>query len=150
MTEQIRLIGADWCPDCQRSKSFLSQHRVPFEYVNIEVTPEAVGEVETLNGGKRIIPTIIFTDGSFLSEPSNDELADQLGLVREAMAESYDIVIAGGGPTALTTAIYAARENLSTLIIEKSVLGGQAGVTERLDNYPGFPDGCLLYTSRCV
>jgi thioredoxin reductase (NADPH) len=141
MTEQIRLIGADWCPDCQRSKSFLSQHRVPFEYVNIETTPEAVAEVEKLNDGKRIIPTIIFTDGSFLSEPSNDELADQLGLVREAMAESYDIVIAGGGPTALTTAIYAARENLSTLIIEKSALGGQAGVTERLDNYPGFPDG---------
>ena len=50
-------------------------------------------------------------------------------------------MIAGGGPTALTTAIYAARENLKVLIVEKSAVGGQAGVTERFDNYPGFPDG---------
>jgi len=119
----------------------LSQHRVPFEYVNLETTPEAVEEVERRNRGKKIIPTIIFPDDSFLTEPSNDELADKLGLVRAARSDSYDVVIAGGGPTALTTAIYAARENLSTLIVEKSSLGGQAGVTERLDNYPGFPEG---------
>jgi len=50
-------------------------------------------------------------------------------------------VIAGGGPTALTTAIYAARENIRTLVVERSALGGQAGTTERLDNYPGFPEG---------
>ena len=103
--------------------------------------PEAQEEVERLNDGKRIIPTIIFPDGSFVSEPSNDELADKLQLVREASLAHYDVVIAGGGPTALTTAIYAARENLSTLIVEKSAIGGQAGVTERFDNYPGFPEG---------
>jgi thioredoxin reductase (NADPH) len=53
----------------------------------------------------------------------------------------YDLVIIGGGPTGLTTAIYAARENAKVLVIEKSAPGGQAGVTERFDNYPGFPDG---------
>ena len=51
------------------------------------------------------------------------------------------VVIIGGGPTGLTAAIYAAREDLRTLVVEKSALGGQAGVTERLDNYPGFPEG---------
>lgn len=138
---KLKVIGATWCPDCKRSKTFLSQHRIPFDWVDMETHPEAVAEVERINGGKRIIPTIIFPDGSVLSEPSNDELADKLNLVREASMSTYDLVIAGGGPTALTTAIYAARENLRTLIIEKSALGGQAGVTERLDNYPGFPDG---------
>jgi thioredoxin reductase (NADPH) len=57
------------------------------------------------------------------------------------MLHVYDLIIVGGGPTGLTTAIYAARENLETLIIDSKGLGGQAGVTERLDNYPGFPEG---------
>jgi thioredoxin reductase (NADPH) len=107
----------------------------------MESDPTAQAEVERINGGKRIIPTIIFPDGSILTEPSNDELAEKLNIVREASLNSYDLLIAGGGPTALTTAIYAARENLKVLIVEKSAVGGQAGVTERFDNYPGFPDG---------
>ena len=57
------------------------------------------------------------------------------------MQHAYDLIIVGGGPAGLTTAIYAARENLETLIIDSKGLGGQAGVTERLDNYPGFPEG---------
>lgn len=141
MENRLRVIGAAWCPDCTRTKAFLNQHRIPFDWVDLEVTPEAQGEVERLNDGKRIIPTLIFPDGSFVSEPSNDELAGKLHLVREASQLHYDLVIAGGGPTALTTAMYAARENLSTLIVEKSAVGGQAGVTERFDNYPGFPEG---------
>jgi thioredoxin reductase (NADPH) len=57
--------------------------------------------------------------------------------------ETYDVVIVGGGPAGLTTAIYCARENLRTIIVERSALGGQAAITERLDNYPGFPEGVL-------
>jgi len=83
----------------------------------------------------------VFPDGSHLAEPSNEELAEKLGLARSAMMHVYDLVIVGGGPTGLTTAIYAARENLETLVIDSKGLGGQAGVTERLDNYPGFPEG---------
>jgi thioredoxin reductase (NADPH) len=139
--DQIVLYGAAWCPDCRRSKAFLSEQRIPFTYVDLERYPDATAIVQDMNGGKQIIPTIVFPDGSFLAEPSNEELADKLGLSREAMESSYDVVIVGGGPTGLTTSIYTARENLRTLIIERSALGGQAGTTERLDNYPGFPDG---------
>lgn len=141
MEQKLRVIGASWCPDCKRAKSFLGQHRIEFDWVDMESDPTAQAEVERLNDGKRIIPTLIFPDGSILTEPSNDELAEKLGIVREAAMNSYDLVIAGGGPTALTTAIYAARENMKVLIVEKSAVGGQAGVTERFDNYPGFPDG---------
>ncbi|HLX59605.1 MAG TPA: FAD-dependent oxidoreductase, partial [Ktedonobacteraceae bacterium] len=59
----------------------------------------------------------------------------------KAKSEFYDLIIVGGGPTALTTAIYAARDGYDALVIERSALGGQAGITERLDNYPGFPEG---------
>jgi len=140
-TDPLVVYGASWCPDCRRAKQFLASHRVAYEWIDLEVRPERIAEVEALNNGKRIIPTIVFPDGSFLAEPSNDELADRIDLSRVASSREYDLVIIGGGPTGLTTAIYAARENSKVLIVEKSAPGGQAGVTERFDNYPGFPDG---------
>jgi thioredoxin reductase (NADPH) len=135
------VYGASWCPDCRRAKQFLLSHRIAFTWIDLETQPDKVAEVEARNDGKRIIPTIVFPDGSFLTEPSNDELADRIGLSRTASMPTYDLVIIGGGPTGLTTAIYGARENAKVLIVEKSAPGGQAGVTERFDNYPGFPDG---------
>src|ERR1044072_2273964 len=98
-------------------------------------------EVHARNDGKNIIPTIVFPDGTHLAEPTNEELANKLGLERMGMQHAYDLIIIGGGPAGLTTSIYAPRKNLETLIIDSKGLGGQAGVTERLDNYPGFPDG---------
>jgi len=137
----IKVYGASWCGDCRRAKRFLADQRVSYEWHDIEHEPTLVDVVHELNDGKNIIPTIVFPDGSHLSEPTNEELANKLGLERTAMQHAYDLIIIGGGPTGLTTAIYAARENLETLIIDSKGLGGQAGVTERLDNYPGFPDG---------
>jgi thioredoxin reductase (NADPH) len=141
MNEMIRVYGASWCPDCRRAKRFLGDQRISFEWHDIEVDPEGVRIVQERNNGNNIIPTIIFPDGSHLSEPSNEELAQKIGLERSAMMHVYDLIVIGGGPAGLTTSIYAARENLSTLVIDNKGLGGQAGVTERLDNYPGFPDG---------
>ena len=143
--DTITVIGASWCPDCRRAKAFLAEQRVAYDWIDLEHHPEATAIVEEINGGSRAIPTILFPDGSHLTEPGNDELADKLGLNRLAKASTYDVIIVGGGPTGLTAAIYAARENQSVLIIEKSAPGGQAGVTERLDNYPGFPDGVAGY-----
>jgi len=139
--DKITVFGATWCPDCRRVKEFLGEQRVAYDWIDLEQHPEATELVERINGGSRSIPTIVFPDGSHLVEPDNDELAEKLGINRSAKSTTYDVVIVGGGPTGLTAAIYAARENQSVLIIEKSAVGGQAGVTERLDNYPGFPDG---------
>ena len=140
-TDPIKVYGASWCPDCRRAKQFLASHRIPYDWIDLEEHPEKTAEVEARNDGKRIIPTIVFADGTFLAEPSNDDLADRIGLSRVASSKEYDLVIVGGGPTGLTTAIYGARENARVLIVEKSAPGGQAGITERFDNYPGFPDG---------
>jgi thioredoxin reductase (NADPH) len=139
--EEIVVYGASWCPDCRRAKKFLADQRVPYSWHDIEGDPDGAQVVRDRNDGKNIIPTIIFPDGSHLAEPTNEELAQKLGLQRQAMQHVYDLIIVGGGPTGLTTSIYAARENLETLIVDSKGLGGQAGVTERLDNYPGFPEG---------
>ena len=119
---EIQLYGASWCPDCRRAKKFLADQRVPFDWHDIDGDEEGIRLVEDRNGGKRIIPTIVFGDGSHLAEPTNEELAEKLGLARSAMMHVYDLVIVGGGPTGLTTAIYAARENLETLVIDSKGL----------------------------
>ncbi len=137
----IKLYGTNWCSDCKRSKKFLGEQRIRYEFINIEEDQEGQAFVQKVQNGGLTIPTIVFDDGSLLIEPSNAELAAKLGLETKAKCEFYDLIIVGGGPTALTTAIYAARDGFDVLVIERSGLGGQAGITERLDNYPGFPEG---------
>lgn len=141
MPDTIVMYGAPWCPDCRRSKQFLGNHRIQFEYIDIEQNPAASDKVIEINDGKRIIPTIIFPDGSILVEPSDAEMAGQLGLRTKARRSFYDVIIVGGGPTGLTAGVYTTREGLDTLLIEKSGLGGQVGVTQILENYPGFDEG---------
>lgn len=55
--------------------------------------------------------------------------------------EILDVLMIGAGPSALAAAIYTTREDLKTLLLEKGVIGGLAALTDRVDNYPGFPDG---------
>src|SRR6266849_2718544 len=137
----IKLYGTNWCSDCKRSKKFLGEQRIRYDYINIEEDLEGQAFVQKVQNGGLTIPTIVFDDGSILIEPSNAELAAKLGLETRAKCQFYDLVIAGGGPTALTTAIYSARDGFDVLVIERSGLGGQAGITECRDNYPGFPEG---------
>lgn len=137
----ITVYGAHWCPDCRRSKQFLGEHQIPYNWVDIETDREAEKLVLEKNDGKRIIPMITFADGSFLVEPSNAELAAKLGLKTEATRNHYELIVVGGGPAGLTAAIYTAREAIDTLVIERAAFGGQAAGTEKLDNMPGFPEG---------
>ena len=137
----IKLYGTNWCSDCKRSKKFLGEQRIHYDYINIEEDAKGQAYVQKVQNGGLSIPTIVFGDGSILIEPSNAQLAAKLGLETKAKCEFYDLIVVGGGPTALTAAIYAARDGFDVLVIERSGLGGQAGITERLDNYPGFPEG---------
>ena len=136
---EIRLYGAHWCPDCRRSRAFLGEHRVAYQFIDIEQDVEAQEYVKQQNDNKQIIPTIVFPDGSILVEPTNAELADKLGLQTRAKRQFYDLIIVGAGPAGLTAAIYAAREGIETLMVDRSAVGGQAGITEIIENYPGFP-----------
>jgi thioredoxin reductase (NADPH) len=141
MDANITVYGTYWCPDCRRSKRFLSEHQIPFDWVDIEQNEEAQTYIEKLNNGKRIIPTIVFGDGSILVEPSNADLARKFGLSTRAKHDFYDVIIVGAGPAGLTSAIYNARDGFNVLVIDEGVLGGQAVTTAALDNYPGFPEG---------
>jgi len=81
MTEtNIIIYGADWCGDCRRAKKFLNTQNIPYTWIDTDDNPEAESFVKQKNNGNRVIPTIIFPDGSFLAEPSNEELAEKLGI----------------------------------------------------------------------
>ncbi|HVB63785.1 MAG TPA: FAD-dependent oxidoreductase [Nitrolancea sp.] len=137
----ITMYGTDWCRDCKRAKKFFGEQRVRYAFIDIDRDPTGRAVVEQVNHGKQIIPTILFEDGSTLVEPSNAQLAEKLGLQTQAKNPFYDLIVLGAGPAGLTAALYAGREGIDTLVIDRAGIGGQIAVTERLDNFPGFPDG---------
>ena len=137
----MTVYGAPWCPHCKRVKKFLAAHRVRYANVDIDADPQAIGRLKEMQDGGQIIPTVIYSDGTHEVNPTDEALARRIGLTLEADRSAYDLVIVGGGPTGLAAAIYAAREGIDAVVVDASALGGQAGISDRIDNYPGFPDG---------
>ena len=137
----LTVLGAAWCPHCKRVKKFLAAHRVPYRNVDIDEHPEAIDRLKEMQDGGQIVPTVVYRDGSHDVNPSNEVLAGRIGLTLDAQRDAYDLVIIGGGPTGLAAAIYAAREGIDAIVVEASALGGQAGISANIDNYPGFPEG---------
>ena len=91
--------------------------------------------------------------GAELRRPTNGELSRALGIGLELeQREEVDLLVIGGGPAGLGAAVYGASEGLDTLVIESTVLGGQAGTSRRIENYLGFPAGIsgTELTSRAV
>jgi thioredoxin reductase (NADPH) len=119
-----------------------------------------VDTAETKAAGSRIawldperIPLVRFPDGAELQAPTPGELSRALGIGLELEPrEEVDLLVVGGGPAGLGAAVYGASEGLDTLVVERTVLGGQAGASRRIENYLGFPGGIsgIDLTSRAV
>lgn len=149
----ISVYGANQCTDCRRIKKYLDEQRIHYNWFDIEREgqegEEALQFVYTANEKifgkpKRKIPAVeVIKDGEvkIFIEPSNFELADYLGLAKRAKKKFYDTIIIGFGPTGLTAAIHLVRDGYDVLIIERSTVGEQAFITNKLDNFPGFLEG---------
>jgi mycoredoxin len=75
---QVTMYGADWCGDCRRSKRFMEENNVAFNYIDVEADLSAADKVIEINGGAKSIPVIVFEDGTHLTEPSDNDLKAKL------------------------------------------------------------------------
>jgi thioredoxin reductase (NADPH) len=134
---QIDLYGADWCPDCRRAKAYLQNNGINYRYIEVDNHEWASKKVIEINKGKRIIPTIIIDEMPY-TNPNNAVLKEVLNIEAQQNNKVYDVIIVGGGAAGLTTSIYAQRDRFDTLILEKKNIGGNAFLTQKIENYPGF------------
>jgi len=134
---RVQLFGADWCPDCKRAKNFLTDNSINFEFIDIDTNEWAIKKVEEINKGKRIIPTILINEVPY-ANPANVKLTALLSINIKKEHKVFDTIIVGGGAAGLTTSIYAQRDRFDSLILEQKNIGGNAFLTEKIENYPGF------------
>ncbi len=140
--EGIRVVGDRWSPCSHNVKDFLARNQVPYQWLDVEIEPEAAKLIDYVsNDSQPKLPLVLFPNGDKLEQPSNLEVAEKIGLQTQAEKPFYDLVIVGGGPAGLAAAVYGASEGLSTVMIERSAPGGQAGSSSRIENYLGFPVG---------
>ncbi len=134
---RVVMYSADWCPDCRRAKSFLNDNGINYLTIDVEKYEWATKAVESINNGKRIIPTLLINHTAY-TNPDNKKLIEVLKIGQERSDKIYDTIIIGGGATGLTTSIYAQRDRFLSVILEKKNIGGNTFLTEKIENYPGF------------
>jgi len=137
----IRVVGLQWSPDSHRIKDFLARNHVPYAWLDLGTDPDAEPLLQSAGSPAPALPVLFFTDGTWLADPSNREIADRIGIRTIAEQPLYDLLVVGAGPAGLAAAVYGASEGLRTLVVEDEAPGGQAGMSSRIENYLGFPSG---------
>src|SRR5258707_1868915 len=142
--EGIRVLGTRWSPRSYELRDFLARNRVPYQWIDVEISandPETKQLVEELGSDATNLPIVLFQDGAKLLDSTPGEVAQKVGLRTRAQTNFYDLAIVGGGPAGLAAAVYGASEGLHTVMIEREAPGVQAGMSARIENYLGFPNG---------
>ncbi|MGH2701348.1 MAG: FAD-dependent oxidoreductase [Actinomycetota bacterium] len=125
----IEVVGPRSSTETRRIVDFAKRTKLPYEWRDSETDGDAA-------------PLVRLPGGAELHRPTNGELSRALGIGLELEArEEVDLLVVGGGPAGLGAAVYGASEGLETLVVESTVLGGQAGTSRRIENYLGFPAG---------
>jgi thioredoxin reductase (NADPH) len=137
------LIGPASSGDVARLRNFLSRNGIPHLLLDPASDEDAQDFVERYAPRPQDLPLAVCPDGTVLRNPTESALADCIGMLDSAGGQDlmYDVAVAGAGPAGLATAVYAASEGLSVLVIDARAFGGQAGASMRIENYLGFPTG---------
>jgi thioredoxin reductase (NADPH) len=138
--EDIRIVGHRWSAECFTARDFLARNAVPYRWYNVD-EPEGQRLLDAAGATAEDVPLVITTDGTALRSPSESEIATAVGLTTNPATDFYDLIVIGGGPAGLGSAVYGASEGLRTVLVERLATGGQAGQSSRIENYLGFPDG---------
>ena len=136
------LIGRKGDTDLLRLETYLSRNGHPHQRLDSDTDLEARALIERFHVTPEALPIVLCPGGQLLRNPSEDCLARCLGLVGPVdPARLFDVAVIGAGPAGLATAVYAASEGLSVLVLDCRAFGGQAGASARIENYLGFPTG---------
>jgi thioredoxin reductase (NADPH) len=138
--ERVLLFGGRHSREAYAIRDFLARSVVRFEWHPVDTDEEAIREIgEPLDRVQ--LPLVVLPSGESLAGMSIEEIARALGWIRRPRLAEYDLSIYGAGPAGLSAAVYAASEGLRVVVIEKDVIGGQAGSSSLIENYLGFPHG---------
>ena len=136
------IIGRTDGADSMRLQNFLRRNGIPHMVLDPGVDHDAADLVERLAIKPADMPIAVCPDGSVLRNPSEKKLAQCQGLLPNFDSNNeFDVAVVGAGPAGLATAVYAASEGLSVLVLDSRAFGGQAGASSRIENYLGFPTG---------
>src|SRR3954462_9573357 len=138
--DEIKVVGHRWSAECFAARDFLARNQVPYRYLSVE-DPEGARLLEAAGASADDVPVLVTPDGTAMSSPSEAEIAAAVGLSTQPATDFYDLIVIGGGPAGLGSAVYGASEGLRTVLVERQATGGQAGQSSRIENYLGFPDG---------
>jgi thioredoxin reductase (NADPH) len=138
----VILIGSRHSAGTLRVQQFLSRNAYPYVNMDIDSDPGVQALLDRFHVTVDDIPVVICRGDKMAKNPSNEELAECLGMNPQVDGNTVrDLVVIGAGPAGLAAAVYAASEGLSVLVLETSAPGGQAGSSSRIENYLGFPTG---------
>jgi thioredoxin reductase (NADPH) len=122
-------------------RDFLHRCDVPFEWVPLGSDQDAREQADVEHLRDERLPVCVFPDGARMETPTIRQLIERLGWFRNPSRAEYDLAIYGAGPAGLSAALYAGADGLSTVLVERWAIGGQAGSSSRIENYLGFPEG---------
>jgi thioredoxin reductase (NADPH) len=138
----VVLVGSPHSAGTLRVKEFLTRNGHPYSYIDLEEDAAAQALLDRFDVEVEDVPVLICRGKNVLRNPTNQHIADCLGLNAPLdTAQVRDVVIVGAGPAGLAAAVYGASEGLDVLVLEKVAPGGQAGASSRIENYLGFPTG---------
>jgi thioredoxin reductase (NADPH) len=136
------LVGRAGASDLVRLQGFLGRNAYAHTVLDAAADEEARAVVERLGVRPEELPLMICPNGTVLKRPTDAEAGVCLGITPDLDPQlTYDVAVVGAGPAGLATAVYAASEGLSVLVLDQRAFGGQAGASARIENYLGFPTG---------
>jgi thioredoxin reductase (NADPH) len=136
------LVGRPGAADLVRLQGFLGRNGYPYTVLDASAEGEGRAIVERLGVQPDELPLMICPNGTVLKRPTDAEAGVCLGITPDLDPQVvYDVAVVGAGPAGLATAVYAASEGLSVLVLDQRAFGGQAGASARIENYLGFPTG---------
>ncbi|USQ97840.1 FAD-dependent oxidoreductase [Caulobacter sp. RL271] len=136
------IVGREADAEVIRLSGFLARNGHPFQQLDPDQMDCAKVLIQRFEVDESELPIVLCPNGQILRQPTNHQLGRCIGLVGPIDSDRiYDVAVVGAGPAGLSTAVYAASEGLSVLVLDTRAFGGQAGASARIENYLGFPTG---------